>query len=84
MALSLFFLCFCVFVVDLLLYVLSQICCGVFYHQLIVAGSCILVLSTINFFVGFRIGNHQIKSYSTICYRSEVLGILGIFGLSNV
>ena len=83
LVLFLFFLCFYVFVVDLLQYVLSPICCGVFCHRLMV-GSFVLVLPMINFFVGFRIGNHPIKSCLTICYRSGILSILGIFGLSNV
>ena len=54
-----------------------------------------VVLSlTVGFFVDFRVGisnvkvliqlNHHIKSYSLVCYRSRILGIIIIFRLSNM
>ena len=50
--------------------------------------------STVDFFLGFRVGNldgkvsirqsYCIKSCSSVCCKSGILNILGIFGLSNV
>ena len=59
---------FCVFVVDLLRYVLSPICCCVFHRQLIVAGSCVLVLSMINFLWFFTLAiirSNLVQQYAT-------------------
>ena len=45
----------------------------------------VVVLSIISFFVfSLAIQSHHIKSYLSVYYKFEILGILSIFKLSNV
>ena len=79
------FSCFChrpamtCFVTILLRRVLSSTCCR------------IIVSLIVSFFMSFRVEmskfnprSYQIKSCPSICYKYEILSILGIFGLSNI
>ena len=54
----------------------------------------VFLLSTVGFLMDFHIDSldgkvsilqsYHIKSYSSVCYKSRILIILDIFGLSNI
>ena len=54
----------------------------------------VFLLSTVGFLMDFHIDSlddkvsilqsYHIKSYSSVCYKSRILIILNIFGLSNI